>query len=207
MTTEKISRGEYMSALQAATEEIDEINPMFAPQDGDDDQDGPELSEAERAAVDADAPRVRQIRQRPLTAKQLSFVRGIIEGKSQRQAYRDAYPDDRSADHSVSAAAAKLMKHPVISQMLEEAWGETVEMLAEDAVATKRYVLRQLLALSKTAKQEGSRLKALEMMARSAGLFREQAVDAAPAPSAAQLKRELAGHLKLIGGQRSSGGV
>jgi hypothetical protein len=91
--------------------------------------------------------------------------------------------------------------------MLEEAWGETVEALAEDAVATKRYVLRQLLALSKTAKQEGSRLKALELMAKSAGLFREQVIDAAPAPSAAQLKRELAGHLKLIGGQRSSGGV
>lgn len=205
MSQDKISRSEYLSALQEATEEIDSENPMLAPQEGDADMDGPELSEAERMAVDAEAPRVRQIRQRPLTQKQLAFVRGIIEGKSQRQAYRDAYPDDRGADHSVSAAAAKLMKHPVISQMLEEAWGETVEALAEDAVATKRYVLRQLLALSKTAKQEGSRLKALELMAKSAGLFREQHTDAAPAPSAAQLKRELAGHLKLIGGQRSSG--
>lgn len=201
MTNEKISRSEYMRDLQTAIDEIDDSSPMSAPQDGDDDQDGPEQSEAERLACDADAPRVRSIRQRPLTSKQLAFVRAIVEGQSQRAAYRSAYPDDRSADHSVSAAAAKLMKHPVISQMLEEAWSETVELLADDAAATKRYVMRQLLAMSKTAKQEGSRLKALEMMARSAGLFREQVIDASPAPSAAQLKRELAGHLKLINGK------
>lgn len=201
MSQDKISRSEYMMALQTASEEIDDSSPMSEPQEGDDDGDGPGMSEAERLAVDADAPRVRSIRQRPLTAKQLAFVRGIVEGQSQRAAYRSAYPDDRSADHSVSAAAAKLMKHPVISQMLEEAWSETVEMLADDAAATKRYVMRQLLAMSKTAKQEGSRLKALEMMARSAGLFREQVIDVSPAPSAAQLKRELAGHLKLINGK------
>ena len=201
MSQDKISRSEYMMALQTASEEIDDSSPMSAPQDGDDDQDGPEMSAAERLAVDAEAPRVRSIRQRPLTSKQLAFVRGIVSGLSQRAAYRSAYPDDRSADHSVSAAAAKLMKHPVISQMLEEAWSETVELLADDAAATKRYVMRQLLALSKTAKQEGSRLKALEMMARSAGLFREQVIDVMPAPSAAQLKRELAGHLKLINGK------
>ena len=201
MTQEKISRSEYMRDLQTAIDEIDDTHPMSAPQDGDDDQDGPEYSAAERLAVDADAPRVRSIRQRPLTSKQLAFVRGIVSGLSQRAAYRSAYPDDRSADHSVSAAAAKLMKHPVVSAMLEEAWSETVEMLADDAAATKRYVMRQLLAMSKTAKQEGSRLKALEMMARSAGLFREQVIDVLPAPSAAQLKRELAGHLKLINGK------
>lgn len=201
MTQEKISRSEYMSALQSASVEDADSNPMLEPQEGDDDGDGPEYSEAERLAVDADAPKVRSIRQRPLTSKQLAFVRGIVSGLSQRAAYRSAYPDDRSADHSVSAAAAKLMKHPVISQMLEEAWSETVELLADDAAATKRYVMRQLLAMSKTAKQEGSRLKALEMMARSAGLFREQVIDVMPAPSAAQLKRELAGHLKLINGK------
>lgn len=200
MTQEKMSRSEYIAALQSATEDIDDSNPMAAPQDGDGPGDGPEMSVAERLASDAEAPKVRSIRQRPLTSKQLAFVRGIVSGLSQRAAYRSAYPDDRSADHSVSAAAAKLMKHPVISQMLEEAWSETVELLADDAAATKRYVMRQLLAMSKTAKQEGSRLKALEMMARSAGLFREQVIDALPAPSAAQLKRELAGHLKLING-------
>ena len=196
---DKVSRDEYLSELRREMEEDADTNPMLISDDGPGGDDGPDMSEAEQMAFSAEPPRVRQIRQRPLTQKQLAFVRGVIEGKSQRQAYREAYPDDRGADHSVSAAAAKLMKHPVIKQMLDEAWSETVEALAEDAAATKRYVMRQLLALSKTAKQEGSRLKALEMMAKSAGLFREQAEAAAPAPSAAQLKRELAGHLKLIG--------
>ena len=85
--------------------------------------------------------------------------------------------------------------------MLEDAWGETAEALTEDLAATKRYVLRQLLALSKGAKQEGSRLKALELMGKAAGVFTPSAETEVVAPSADQLKRELSGHLKLLGGK------
>jgi hypothetical protein len=85
--------------------------------------------------------------------------------------------------------------------MLEDAWGETAEALTEDLAATKRYVLRQLLALSKGAKQEGSRLKALELMGKAAGVFTPQADTEVTAPTADQLKRELSGHLKLLGGK------
>jgi hypothetical protein len=140
----------------------------------------------------------RQIRR--LTPKQLAFVQGKIAGKSNAEAYREAYPDDKSSDRVISANAYKLTKHPIISQMLEDAWGETVEALTEDVVATKRYVLRQLLALSKGAKQEGSRLKALELMGKAVGVFTPQAETATPAPTADQLKRELSGHLKLLKG-------
>jgi hypothetical protein len=200
-------RAEYRRELDAAIEEIDNGNPMFRPDDDGDidpdapDGDGPDFSEAERLAHEAEAPKVvRPIRNRPLTQKQLAFVTGVIQGLSYRAAYRAAYPDDRSADHVVSASASKLLKHPVVAQMLEEAWSETVEALADDAAATKRYVLRQLLALSKTAKQEASRLRALEMMAKSVGMFSQQEAPETAAPTADQLKKELAGHLRLLDG-------
>ena len=138
----------------------------------------------------------RQIRK--LTPKQLAFVAAKVQGKSNSEAYREAYPDDKSSDRVISANAYKLTKHPVISQMLEDAWGETVEALTEDVAATKRYVLRQLLALSKGAKQEGSRLKALELMGKAVGVFTPVTDVAVAAPSADQLKRELSGHLKLL---------
>ena len=140
----------------------------------------------------------RQIRK--LTPKQLAFVQAKVEGKSNSEAYREAYPDDKSSDRVISANAYKLTKHPVISQMLEDAWGETVEALTEDVVATKRYVMRQLLALSKGAKQEGSRLKALELMGKAVGVFTPVTDTVPQAPSADQLKRELSGHLKLLKG-------
>jgi hypothetical protein len=140
-------------------------------------------------------------RQRQLTPKQMAFVRAKISGMSNQDAYREAYPDDHSNNRVISANAYKLTRHPVIGQMLEDAWGETAEALTEDLAATKRYVLKQLLALSKGAKQEGSRLKALELMGKAAGVFTPSVETEVAAPSADQLKRELSGHLKLLGGK------
>jgi hypothetical protein len=87
--------------------------------------------------------------------------------------------------------------------MLQEHWGETVEALAEDTAATKRFVLKQLLHYAKSGKQEGSRLKALELMGKSVGMFNkvdEKVEDTSL--SADQLKRDLAGHLRLLNNVR-----
>lgn len=188
---------EYLNALEdAAQQEAETVGDQWADTD------------AELLAAAAEAPAKRKDgqvitapRQRQLTPKQMAFVRAKIEGKSNADAYREAYPDDHSSNRVISANAYKLTRHPVISQMLEDAWGETAEALTEDLAATKRYVLRQLLALSKGAKQEGSRLKALELMGKAAGVFTPQVEAEDPAPTADQLKRELSGHLKLLGGK------
>jgi hypothetical protein len=84
--------------------------------------------------------------------------------------------------------------------MLSDAFDETAENLADDIAATKRYVMRQLLALTKNAKQEGSKLKALELMGKAVGVFTHQAADVAPTATAAELKAQLSGHLKLLKG-------
>jgi len=192
------------------TTSIDYLNDLenAAQQSGELEADQWADTDAEVLAAAADAPAKRKDgqvitapRQRQLTPKQLAFVRAKIEGKSNADAYREAYPDDQSSNRVISANAYKLTRHPVIGQMLEDAWGETAEALTEDLAATKRYVLRQLLAMSKGAKQEGSRLKALELMGKAAGVFTPQSDTEAPAPTADQLKRELSGHLKLLGGK------
>jgi hypothetical protein len=59
-------------------------------------------------------------------------------------------------------------------------------------------VLKELLALSKAGKQEGSRLKALELMGRAAGMFQTQEADKPAAVTPDALRKELAGHLKLL---------
>jgi len=188
---------EYLNALEDA-----------AQQSGEDQADQWSDTDAEMLAAAAEAPAKRKDgqvitapRQRQLTPKQLAFVRAKISGMSNADAYREAYPDDHSSNRVISANAYKLTRHPVIGQMLEDAWGETAEALTEDLAATKRYVLRQLLALSKGAKQEGSRLKALELMGKAAGVFTPQVDTKEAAPTADQLKRELSGHLKLLGGK------
>lgn len=166
-------------------------------------------SEAERAAAAAEAPKTRGDgkvigaegwkRERPLTAQQQAFAQGVIEGKSLRQAYRDAYPGAQASDQSISASAARLIKDDRIAKVIQSAWEETQEALADDMAATRRYVMRSLVALSKQANQEGSRLKALELLGRSAGMWREQQASQDKPLTAAELRAQLAGHLKLVG--------
>ena len=193
----KASKGDYMRALEEAATG-DDLNAW---------DDGPELSEAERLAARAVGPALRvdgkpkgseTPRPRPLTSSQMEFTKGLIQGKTMRQAYRDAYPNAKGDDRTITAAAYRVSRDERVQRALQDAWGETVEVLAEDVSATKRYVLKELLALSKQGKQEGSRLKALELMGRAAGMFQAQEKETSPAVSPETLRRELAGHLKLL---------
>lgn len=211
----KVSREDYERMLSEAGDD--------AEQDADDQlvaetiearlaalaDDGQDISEAEQAAAAAEPPRERSdgrligvsdIRARPLTKQQIAFAEGVIEGKSRIQAYRDAYPNSQSANATASASASRLMRDPRIKRMVAAAWDETQEHLADDVQATRRYVGRALVALSRGAKQESTRLRALELLGKSSGLFRDT-VQAQDKPlSADDLRRELAGHLKLVAG-------
>lgn len=161
---------------------------------------GFEIGEAEQAAAAAEVPDQTVVGiQRPLTKAQIEFAQGVIEGKSRRQAYRDAYPNAKGTDPTISACAHKLSKDPRIQRMIAAGWEETTEALAEDLAAQRRYVSRALVALSKGGKQEGTRLKALELLGRAAGMFRDIAPTADKPITADDLRRELAGHLRLVG--------
>jgi hypothetical protein len=193
----RASKSELLDALEA----MDET-------DGEGWEEHADLSEAERLAAHASPPPLRvdgkpkgadaYSRPKPLTAPQMEFTKGMIIGKTMRQAYRDAYPNAKGNDQVITSSAYRLSKDERIQKALQEAWGETVEVLAEDTAATKRYVLKELLALTKGGKQEGSRLKALELMGRAAGMFQPQVAEATEKVSAEQLRKELSGHLKLL---------
>ena len=172
---------------------------------------GIEPGEAEQAAAFAESPRVRKDGEvvgiggrpkPPLSPSAFKFAQGVIEGKSRRQAYREAYPEARGSDATISAAAAKLMRDPRVQKIVEDGWAETTEALADDLAATKRYVLRSLVALSKAGKQEGTRLRALELLGKSAGVWREQAAPTEAPVTAEQLRRELNAHLRLVAGAK-----
>jgi predicted transcriptional regulator len=202
---EKISKQEYLAALEAAN--VDDELVLDADQD-DQDQGLGEMSEAERLAAHAEGPTIRVDgkpyssprgeRARPLTTSQIAFTQGIIQGKTYRQAYKDAYPNAQGSDSSITTSAYKLSRDPRVQALVQDALDETVEHLAEDVAGTKRYVLKQLIAHSKGAKQEGTKLKALELLGKSVGLFIDKAEVKTEAVTAEQLKRELGQHLKLL---------
>lgn len=55
-----------------------------------------------------------------LTAKQEKFVQGIIEGKSQAEAYRSAYDTSRYTDKSVWEKASALMNNVKVKSRIKE---------------------------------------------------------------------------------------
>ena len=55
-----------------------------------------------------------------LTANQENFVQGIVAGKSQIEAYREAYPKQRSADKTCYENASRLMANSKIQARLQE---------------------------------------------------------------------------------------
>lgn len=207
--TGRLSAVDYREMLEAAGDEVERETEEMLERGAIDERlaalgiNVDSAGEATAAAAAAPIPKratnaVQALHGKPLNRQQLLFCQGVIEGKTKREAYRAAYPNAKGADGTISAAAFKLMQNPKVKAMIEGAWEETTEVLTEDLAAQRRYVSRALVALSKGAKQEGSRLRALELLGRAAGMFKEQQQTADKPITAEELRRELAGHLKLV---------
>jgi hypothetical protein len=136
---------------------------------------------------------------RPLTAKQLSFARGVIEGLGLRAAYRQAYGTTAS-DEAVSVAATRLSKNARVRAIIQAAWDETQEALVEDQAAARRYVLKSLVEMSKGT-SDTTRLRALEMLGKASGAFTPAPAERDRTASPDALRRDLAQHLRLVAGK------
>jgi hypothetical protein len=79
---------------------------------------------------------------------------------------------ENAASHA--STANKLLKNPQVSALVDSVWHVTKESLVNDAIATRRHVMEQLLKHSEDAKQEGTKLKALELMGRAVGMFTDK---------------------------------
>lgn len=195
--TEQDEREALLAALTEEFEGMDDEN--------DSHLEAGEPSEAEQAAAAAQGPTLRgdgkpigSPLQRPMTPQQIAFAQALIEGKAPKAAYREAYANTSAADSTIATAAYKLRRHPAVAKMVQDAQEQTEDVLVEDSQAAKRFVLRSLVALSTEAKQEGSRLKALELLGRASGMWRDKPEAVVKQVTAAELKAQLQGHIRLV---------
>ena len=85
-----------------------------------------------------------------LTANQERFVQCIIEGKSQAEAYREAYPKQRSSDKTIYENASRLMNNSKIIARLTELRAE----LAKPSIMTAQERLEFLTGVINGTKGE-----------------------------------------------------
>ena len=96
-----------------------------------------------------------------VSTQQLIFIRGLLNGKTQKQANRDAYLNDRSNDKNICVTANRLLHSPKIQVLIQSIKSTAAELLVDDRKATRLFVFKELFALSKQAKQERHKIKKL----------------------------------------------
>lgn len=125
-----------------------------------------------------------------LTQKQEKFVQALIAGKSQREAYKEAYNAAGMTDKTIDEKACKLLAGDKVRARYEELQAAVREESEKRAVATAIEVLEELTAIGLGQKEYpvydmsgnerqhkpsmSARLKALELLGRHHGLLTDK---------------------------------
>lgn len=133
-----------------------------------------------------------------LTAKQRLFVSLIVQGHSRKDAYKHAY-DIRTEDESnISTGAHRVANIPHVKDALDKSLGRLEDALLMDEKETRRFVMAELITHAKDMKGESAKLKALELIGKSVGMFIERTESTVETVTAQDLKTELQHHLDLL---------
>ena len=106
-----------------------------------------------------------------LTSRQASFVEELLTGASQTTAYKGNYSTTHMSPKTIWEASSRLSKHPKVIARLDEL---RAEKEAEERMLRLSYgdfVINELQALALNAKSHRARIKALELLGKSIGMF------------------------------------
>lgn len=85
-----------------------------------------------------------------LTQKQEKFVQELIKGKSQREAYRIAYPSSKKwKDNVVDVKASELLKNGKVSVRYNELRGKVIKRAEEKAIITAEEIIKEIASIAK----------------------------------------------------------
>ena len=105
-----------------------------------------------------------------LTEKQEAFVRLLLDGKSQAQAYRGAYDAAGMSDETVYKEASKLARRSEIRKRLDTLRQE----LENAAIATVRERLILLTDIIRGDRTAADKLKAVDLMNKMTGSYNQK---------------------------------
>ena len=106
-----------------------------------------------------------------LTSKQNKFIQSIIEGSCQSDAYRLAYSKTEMSSKTIWEAASRLSKNPKVIARLDQLTAEKEQNNRMFALSYEDKIINKLWDIADTSKNKRVRVKALELLGRSCGLF------------------------------------
>ena len=103
-----------------------------------------------------------------LTAKQEQFVQNILQGMSQAEAYRAAYPKNKMSDKTVWEAASRLMANSKVTARLEELRRE----LATPAIMSAQKRMEWLTGVIQSDEEStNDKMKAIDILNKMDGQY------------------------------------
>ena len=87
---------------------------------------------------------------RDLTIDQERFIQELIKGKSQRKAYRIAYPKSENwKDKTVDEKASRLFNNDKVKARYKELKGKVVKRTEEEAIITAKEIIEEIASIAK----------------------------------------------------------
>lgn len=109
-----------------------------------------------------------------LTPRQEKFARAVAEGKSQAEAYREAYPkSERWKDAAVWVAASRLLANAKVSLRVAELRAE----LAEKSLWSREQSVKTLAEIAAAGEKDSDRVKAVAELNKMHGFNAPEKVE------------------------------
>ena len=106
-----------------------------------------------------------------LTSRQASFVEELSIGASQTTAYKSNYSTTHMSLKTIWEASSRLSKHPKVVARLDELRAEKEAQERMLWLSYGDFVINELQKLALSAKSDRARIKALELLGKTVGLF------------------------------------
>lgn len=140
-------------------------------------------------------------KEQPLTGKQEAFAKLVAGGSMLSDAYRECYSADNMKSSTLWSEACRLAQNPKVSTRIKdiqadmEADRRTIERRREE------WVLKRLSEEADQADNASSRIRALELVGKTVGMFTDRIEQAETSErSASEIEKELKARLdRLIG--------
>jgi len=140
-------------------------------------------------------------KEQPLTGKQEAFAKLVASGSMLSDAYRECYSADNMKSSTLWSEACRLAQNPKVSARIKdiqadmEADRRTIERRREE------WVLKRLSEEADQADNASSRIRALELVGKTVGMFTDRIEQAETSErSASEIEKDLKARLdRLIG--------
>ena len=140
-------------------------------------------------------------KEQPLTGKQEAFAKLVAGGAVLSDAYRECYAADAMKDSTVWSEACRLAQNPKVSARIKDIQADMEQSHRTRLLRREEWVLKSLQEEAVSADNASSRIRALELVGKTVGMFTDRIEQAETSErSASEIEKELKARLdRLIG--------